>query len=258
MLVDSHCHLSSFVNEVELASVLGRAYRAGVSGFISVGTNINDCRLALTLAKNHPAIQTCIGIHPHEASDLDLNCQTALEDMIKDPSVRFVGETGLDWHYNLSSQYEQELAFRTQIQIAKRHSKPIMIHTRSAPTETIRILEEEGASQVGGIIHCFSEDIAFARKALNLGFYISFSGIVTFKNAEQIQEVAAWAPLDRILVETDSPYLAPVPFRGQRNEPAMIIQIVNQISKLKHITAEQLINAMANNMGALCGWPSLS
>ena len=259
MLVDSHCHLTnSYFNKEELESVIDRACRAGVSGFINVGTNLDDCRLALTLAKQHSKIQACVGIHPHNASSLDSNCAEELEFIIQDPNVRFVGETGLDWHYNLSSRNAQEMAFRSQIQIAKRQAKPIMIHTREAPTETIRILEEEDASQVGGVIHCFSENRAFARKVLDLGFYLSFSGIVTFRNAEQIREVAAWAPLNRILVETDSPYLAPVPFRGKTNEPAMVIHIVSLLSQLRHTTTRQLIDAMANNLEKLCGWPHIS
>lgn len=257
MLVDSHCHLTSnYLDGSKLKTVLDRAYHAGVSGFINVGTNLDDCRLALTLSKEHPEIQACLGIHPHEASSWNLECADALESMIQDPNVRFIGETGLDWHYDLSSRDTQELAFRSQIQIAKRHAKPIMIHTREAPSATIQILQEEGASQVGGVIHCFSEDRTFARKALDLGFYLSFSGIVTFKNADQIKDVAAWAPLDRILVETDSPYLAPIPFRGKTNEPAMVVHIVNQVSQLRHITTKQLMDAMTNNLEALCGWPS--
>jgi TatD DNase family protein len=257
MLVDSHCHLAgNYLDESELKLVLDRAYRAGVSGFINVGTNLDDCKLALTISKQYPEIQACVGIHPHEASSWNLTYIETLEFMIKDPNVRFIGETGLDWHYNLSSRNAQELAFRSQIQIAKHNAKPIMVHTRQAPSETIRILEEEDASQVGGIIHCFSENRAFARKALDLGFYLSFSGIVTFKNADQIKDVAAWAPLDRILVETDSPYLTPMPFRGKSNEPAMIVHTVNKISQLRHIPTEKLIDATTNNLETLCGWPS--
>jgi len=258
MLVDCHCHLTSkYLDESKLRQILKRANHAGVSGFVNVGTNLDDCELVLTLSKQHHEIQACVGIHPHESSSWDAKCAETLKFMAQDPNVRFIGETGLDWHYDLSPRCSQELAFRSQIQIAKHYAKPIMVHTRQAPSETIHILEEEGASQVGGVIHCFSENRAFAKKALDLGFYLSFSGIITFKNADQIREVATWAPLDRILVETDSPYLTPTPFRGKVNEPAMIVHIVNQISQLRHIATEQLIDAMTSNLEALCGWPSL-
>jgi TatD DNase family protein len=177
-----------------------------------------------------------------------------LAELIRDPNVRFVGETGLDWHYDLSPRPVQEAVFRAQIQLAREFAKPLMIHTRQAPRETLAILREEGAAQVGGVIHCFSEDRAFAQEALDLGFHLSFSGIVTFKNATAIQEVAAWAPEDRILVETDSPFLAPVPFRGKTNEPAHVVHVAAKVAALRGLTPESVARITTRNLEALCGW----
>jgi TatD DNase family protein len=171
-----------------------------------------------------------------------------------DPSVRFIGETGLDWHYDLSPREDQEVAFRAQIRLAKALRKPLMIHTRSAPEATLRLLEEEGAEVVRGIIHCFSEDRAFAARALDLGFYLSFSGIATFKKAEAVREVAAWAPGDRILVETDAPFLAPVPYRGKPNEPGFVRYTAEAVAELRGIPASKLAEATTCNLEALCGW----
>ena len=168
--------------------------------------------------------------------------------MAQDANVRFIGETGLDWHYDLSPREDQEQAFRAQIQLARRVRKPLMIHTRSAPEATLRILWEEGAEEVSGTIHCFSEDIAFAEGALDLGFYLSFSGIVTFKNAHAVRDVAAWAPEDRILVETDSPYLAPVPYRGKTNEPAFVRSIAAHLAQLRGISSARIEELTARNL----------
>ena len=168
--------------------------------------------------------------------------------------MRFVGETGLDWHYDLSPRDVQEAAFRAQIRLAKAIGKPLMIHTRSAPEATLQVLEEEGADAVCGIIHCFSEDRAFASRALDLGFYLSFSGIATFKNALAVRDVAAWAPADRILVETDAPFLAPVPYRGKPNEPGFVRFTAEVVAGLRGIPAARLAEQTTQNRAALCGW----
>ena len=255
MLVDAHCHLvGGDATETQLEAVLDRARRAGVSGFITVGTGLEDSRRGLELASRHADIQVSAGLHPHEASLWNQGTGAELAELLQDPKVRFVGETGLDWHYELSPRDTQKAVFRAQIQLALRFSKPLMIHTRQAPQETLDILREEGASAVSGIIHCFSEDRAFAEKALDLGFYLSFSGIVTFKNAAAIREVAAWAPEDRILVETDSPFLAPVPHRGKTNEPAFVTHVAAQVAALRGLTAESLGRITTLTLEALCGW----
>jgi len=256
MLVDSHCHLiGSYPAEDGAEAVLGRARLAGVGGFIAVATDLADARLVLALAAAHADVQASLGVHPHEAASWSPETATQLEALLGDPKVRFVGETGLDWHYDLSPRDAQEAVFREHIRMARRLAKPVMVHTRAAPQETLRVLREEGADQVGGIIHCFSEDRRFAGLALDLGFHLSFSGIVTFRNAEPIRDVAAWAPEDRILVETDSPFLAPVPFRGKPNEPAFVTYVAAHVAHLRHLAAERLAEITTRYLEALCGWP---
>ncbi len=255
MLVDVHCHLlGSHLEEQKLQATLDRARRAGVGGFVAVGTDLEDSRKVLALARATPDIRACLGIHPHEAKTWDDGTSQALEGLLRDPAARFVGETGLDWHYDFSPRELQEEVFREQIRLAMRIQKPLMIHTREAPEATLRILQEEGARDVRGIIHCFSEDLPFARQALDLGFYLSFSGILTFKKAEAIQAVAAWAPKDRILVETDAPYLAPVPHRGRTNEPAFVTFVADQLARLRGISSLELAELTTRNLEELCGW----
>jgi TatD DNase family protein len=225
-----------------------------VGGFIAVGTDLAESGQVLELARRLPGVQACLGVHPHEARTWETGTEAALAALLQDPSARFVGETGLDWHYDFSPRDVQERVFREHIRLARRLGKPLMIHTREAPLDTLRILEEEGAGAVRGIIHCFSEDLAFARRALDLGFYLSFSGILTFKKAEVIQAVAAWAPGDRILVETDSPYLAPVPHRGKANEPAFVIHVAQRLAELRHTSLAAIAELTTRNLEDLCGW----
>lgn len=255
MLVDAHCHLPGSTQEKgQLQAMLSRARSAGVNGFVAVGTDAEDSAEVLAMARENPAIQASLGVHPHEASAWDAEAEVRLSHLLEDPDARFVGETGLDWHYDLSSREDQERAFRAQIRLARRHRKPLMVHTRAAPEATLGILREEGAEAVGGMIHCFSEDKAFASRVLDLGFYLSFSGILTFKKAEDIQEVAAWAPEDRILVETDTPYLAPAPFRGKPNEPAYVRYVAERLAALRGIPFTQVAEITTRNLEALCGW----
>jgi TatD DNase family protein len=225
-----------------------------VAGFIAVGTDLEDSRAVLGLAARTPGVQASLGVHPHEAKRWSEAVGAELATLLAHPDVRFVGETGLDWHYDLSPRDLQETAFRAQIRLARALHKPLMIHTRSAPEATLRILAEEGAAEVGGIIHCFSEDLAFAARALDLGFHLSFSGIVTFKNAQAIREVAAWAPEDRILVETDAPFLAPMPHRGRPNEPGYVRFTADAVAGLRGLTADRLATLTTRNLEALCGW----
>ena len=255
MLVDAHCHLTgTYLAQDQVGATLARARTEGVTGFIAVGTDLEDSRAVLDLTRLTPDIQASLGVHPHEAKSWNEGVAEDLEVLLRDPNVRFVGETGLDWHYDLSPRDQQEEAFRGQIRLAKKVRKPLMIHTRSAPGATLRILREEGAEEVLGIIHCFTEDKAFAEGALDLGFYLSFSGIVTFKNALAIREVAAWAPEDRILVETDAPFLAPVPHRGKPNEPAFVRFTANHVAELRGMTSLRLAELSTRNLEALCGW----
>jgi TatD DNase family protein len=255
MLVDAHCHLTgTYLDADHVAATLARARAQGVTGFIAVGTDLDDSRVVLDLVTRTPGLQASLGVHPHEAKSWSAEVASDLEALLIEPSVRFVGETGLDWHYDLSPREVQEVAFRAQIRLAKAIRKPLMIHTRSAPEATLQILEEEGADAVRGIIHCFSEDRIFAERALDLGFYLSFSGIVTFKKAEAVRAVAAWAPGDRILVETDAPFLAPVPYRGKPNEPGFVRFTAEAVAELRGISPSALADLTTRNLEALCGW----
>ncbi|WP_211237967.1 TatD family hydrolase [Holophaga foetida] len=252
MLVDAHCHLRG--GEEEIEATLARARKAGVGGFVAVAAELADAEPVLTVARRHADVVASLGVHPHEASTWNLEGEARLEGLLMAPEVRFVGETGLDWHYDLSPRDVQERVFRAQIGLARRLGKPLMIHTRAAGLETLRILREEGTPVVPGVIHCFSEDRTFAQAALDMGFYLSFSGIITFKKAADIAEIAAWAPLDRILVETDSPYLAPVPHRGRTNEPAYVVHVARHLASLRGLSFESLVEQTTQNLEALCGW----
>lgn len=259
MLVDAHCHLTgSYLLPEAVEPTLARAREAGVAGFVAVGTDLEDSRRVLDLARTVPGVRASLGVHPHEAKTWSPQVAAGLAELLADSAVRFVGETGLDWHYDLSPRDEQESAFRAQIRLAKAIRKPLMIHTRSAPEATLRILAEEGAEGVRGIIHCFSEDRAFAARALDLGFYLSFSGIATFKKAEAVRDVAAWAPADRILVETDAPFLAPVPHRGKPNEPGFVRFTAEAVAGLRGIPVMKLAELTTRNLEALCGWAPAS
>lgn len=255
MLVDAHCHLlGSHWTEDKLCGALNRARQAGVSGFVVVGTDLEESEAVLGMTQLAPDMAACLGVHPHEAKTWDSGSEARLRTLLQAPSVRFVGETGLDWHYDFSPREQQEAVFRSQIRLAREVGKPLMIHTREAGQRTLEILEEEGAETVRGIIHCYSEDLPFARRALDLGFLLSFSGIITFKNAEALREVARWAPLDRLLVETDCPFLAPVPFRGKPNEPAHVKLVAECLAGLRGLDLDQAGALTTRNLEALCGW----
>ncbi|MDR2697892.1 MAG: TatD family hydrolase [Holophagales bacterium] len=256
MLLDAHCHLTgNYQKDMDVESVLRRAQIAGVHGMIAVGTDLEDSGNVLKLAESHDNIRASLGVHPHDAKLWDPDTEQALTELLQSPKALFVGETGLDWHYDLSPRERQEPAFRAQIRLAKKLNKPLMIHTRSAPDATLRVLEEEDAARVGGIIHCFTENLAFAKRAVELNFYISFSGILTFpKKCEAIRETAVWAPEDRILVETDSPFLAPIPYRGKPCEPAFVTHTAKCLAELRGRDAKHIHRVIADNMETLCGW----
>jgi TatD DNase family protein len=256
MIVDAHCHLTGgYQKDTDIDGILARAKAAGVVGAVAVGTNLEDSRAVLELAKNHSNIRASLGLHPHDAKTWGTETEMGLRGLLESPLALFVGETGLDWHYDLSPRDMQEKAFRAQIRLAVEVGKPLMVHTRSAPDATLAILEEEGASRVGGVIHCFTENLTFAQKAVGLGFYISFSGILTFpKNNQAIREVAAWVPEDRMLVETDAPFLAPAPHRGKNNEPAFAVYTARRLAELRGCGEKRVHDVTCDNLRALTGW----
>jgi TatD DNase family protein len=249
-LVDTHCHLDPQYFPEGPDEVLSRASDAGVSGFVvvGVGDDLAPARAAVALARRRrEAIGAAVGVHPHDATTLDERTFAELAVLARADEVVAVGEMGLDYHYDHSPRDVQRAAFARLIALAREVKKPIVVHTREAKEDTLAILSSEGARDVGGIIHCFSEDRAFAERALDLGLFVSFSGIVTFKNAVAIQEVAQWAPLDRILVETDSPYLAPVPKRGKPCEPAYVVHTARRVAELRSLAFEELAEATTAN-----------
>jgi TatD DNase family protein len=241
MLFDTHCHLdpSHFPDGAD--EVLARARAAGVGHFTVIGVgSLETARAAADLAGRRADVFATVGVHPHDASTFDDGLEAALAELLGRERVRALGEVGLDYHYDHSPRDVQRAVFRRMVAVARSAKKPLVIHTRSAPDETLAILEEEGARDVGGIIHCFSEDRRFAERALDLGFYLSFSGIVTFKNAHAIHDVARFAPADRVLVETDSPYLAPVPMRGKKCEPAFVVHTAKRLAELRGATLAEI------------------
>ncbi len=249
-LVDTHCHLDPSYFPDGPAAPLARAKAAGVEGFvvIGVGKDLTQARAAVSLAAASPAnIAAVVGVHPHDAASLDDAVFAELDGLAAAGEVVAVGEIGLDYHYDHSPRAAQRETFARLIALARARRKPIVVHTREAAADTVSILASEGASDVGGVIHCFSEDVAFARSALALGFDLSFSGILTFKSARTVHEVAAWAPDDRILVETDSPYLAPVPLRGKPCEPAYIVHTVARLADLRGASVEAIAEVTTAN-----------
>lgn len=249
MLVDTHCHLDAqyFPDSDE---VIARANAAGVEKFvvIGVGRDLAAARAASALAKKREDVAAAVGVHPHDAKEMDAAMLAELTDIARRPEIVAVGEIGLDYHYDHSPRAVQHEVFARLIALAREVKKPIVVHTRSAPADTLDILDREGAREVGGIIHCFSEDWAFATRAMDLGFDLSFSGIVTFKNATGVHDVAKRAPADRIHVETDSPYLAPNPFRGKKCEPAYIVHTARRVAELRGQKLEELCPTLQDNV----------
>jgi TatD DNase family protein len=249
-LVDTHCHLDAQYFPEGPADAIARAGAAGVVGYvvIGVGRDLGPARAAVDIATRHAdRVSAAVGVHPHDASMLDDAAYGELAALAADAHVVAVGEIGLDYHYDHSPRPTQQAVFARLVALARALRKPIVIHTREAAADTLALLASEGARDVGGIIHCFSEDRPFAERALDLGFDLSFSGIVTFKSARAVQEVAAWAPLERILVETDSPYLAPVPMRGKPCEPAYVTYTAARIAELRGIDVVTLAEATTAN-----------
>ena len=246
MLVDSHCHLDFPDLSRRLPEILGRMNENGVGWAVCVGVNLEDFPGVLALAESHPNLYATVGVHP-EYADAEDPSEGKLAELADHPKVIAIGETGLDYYWQKDRPQWQRDRFRRHIRAAIRARKPIVVHMRDAADDTLTILKEEGAQAVGGVMHCFTETWEVARHALDLGFHISFSGIVTFKNALAIKEVARKTPLDRILLETDSPYLAPVPYRGKPNEPAYVRHVAEEVARLRGLSPEQVGEATTTN-----------
>ena len=250
MLVDSHCHLDFPEIVSQFDSVLALMQSNGVTHALSVSVTLEDFPKIRAIAEAYPHIFASVGVHPDYA-DLPVVNVEQLTALATHPKVVAIGETGLDY-FRLKGDLEwQRDRFRTHIRAARACGKPLIIHTRSAAEDTLRLMREENASEVGGVMHCFTEDWDVAQAALEMGFYISFSGIVTFKNAKTLKEVAIKVPLERLLVETDSPFLAPVPHRGKTNQPGFVLHVAEEISRLRGISVDEVCAATSENFQRL-------
>jgi TatD DNase family protein len=225
-VIDSHCHLDMEEFGTDLGAVLARAAAAGVSTMVTIGAGgpLEANARAVALAAAHAPLHATVGVHPHEAAIVTDDVVREIEALARRPKVVAIGETGLDYYYDNSPRAAQRSAFARFIHLARGLGLPVVVHLRDADADALEIMRAEGARESGGVIHCFSGDAASARAFLDLGFHISFSGIVTFKNAEPLREAARIVPSDRLLIETDAPFLAPAPYRGRRNEPALVVQ----------------------------------
>ncbi len=246
LLVDSHCHINFDPLGNEVPDVLARARDNDVGYFLCVSVNLEDYPQVNALADQYENVFASVGVHPNEQQGHDPD-ESELAELAKDKNVIAIGETGLDYFRSTGELDWQHNRFRQHIRAAIRSDIPLIIHTREAAADTIRIMKEEGAGKCGGVMHCFAENWEVAQQALELGFYISFSGIVTFNSAKDLKEVAKLVPEDRMLVETDSPYLAPTPHRGKTNEPAYVKHVAECIAELRGTTYENIAELTTNN-----------
>jgi TatD DNase family protein len=250
-LVDSHCHLDGTKFDADREQVIDRALAAGVTRLLAIGAGDGppDLEAAVRLADRYPFVYATVGVHPHEASKVTEETYARLRDLVAHPKVVAFGEIGLDYHYDFSPRDVQRAVFDRQLAIAAGARKPIVIHTREAWEDT---LAQVTALPHGGIMHCFTGDAAQARQALDLGFHLAFGGVLTFPSAGALREAARLAPDDRILVETDCPYLAPIPYRGKRNEPAYMVETVRRLAEIRGATPERIAELTTRNFDRLC------
>jgi TatD DNase family protein len=253
MFTDTHTHMDSKSFDEDRHEALMRAYHAGVTRIVNVGFNRETIPTTLQLTRDYDFVYAAVGWHPQDAKDMTPEDLQELEELCKLPKVVAIGEIGLDYYWDTSPKDVQQLVFREQIRLAKKIRKPIIIHNRDAHQDILTILKEENASEVGGIMHCFSGSWETAKTCLDMNFYISFGGPVTFKNAKQPKEVLAQVPLDRLLIETDAPYLTPHPYRGKRNETDYVRLVAETAAEIKGISLEELARATTANAITLLG-----
>jgi TatD DNase family protein len=251
-LIDSHCHLDDAKFDEDRDQVIERALAAGVETMMAIGTGDGppDLETAVRQADRHAFIYATIGVHPHDASKVATETFTRLRRLAAHPKVLAIGEIGLDYHYDFSPREVQRSVFEQQLEIAAESRKPIVIHTREAWADTLSILRQRWTGS--GIMHCFTGDALQAREALDLGFHLSYGGVLTFPKAEGVREAARMTPEDRLLVETDCPYLAPVPHRGKRNEPAFMVETVRRLAEVRGTSPEAIARITTRNFESLC------
>ncbi len=257
-MIDSHCHLASDDFAADLAAVVDRARGAGLTSalcIVSAGDQAEEAR-APGVGHLWPAVRFAVGIHPHQAGNFAGSIDRAVDTVRRSLGERHacaIGEIGLDYHYDFSPREVQQEVFRAQLQLARELQLPVVIHTREATDDTFRMLGEEGAGEVRGVFHCFTGDEAMARAALAIDFYVSFAGIVTFPRAESLRAAAKIVPADRVLAETDAPYLAPVPHRGKRNEPAYVARVLETLAEVRGAPVPDVAAQVTRNFEALFG-----
>ena len=247
-LIDSHCHLDRLDDELD--GVLNRAQERGVGSFLCVSINMENVLEVIDIARRYPQVFASVGVHPNERQGQEPEMEELLA-LADDPNVIAIGETGLDYFHCKGDLGWQQERFRRHIIVAKRCRKPLIIHSRDAAADTLQIMAKEGAADAGGVMHCFTGDWEMAVRAMEMGFYISFSGIVTFNSAAGLREVARRIPDDRLLVETDSPYLAPVPYRGKPNQPAYVREVAMCLATLRGCSLEQIARITSDNFRTL-------
>lgn len=253
MLVDSHCHLDMLDLTPyggRLESLIEKAKNVGVEYILCVGVDLVNAERIIKIAEQFNNVFASVGLHPSKKVDHE-PVMTELVELANHPKVIAIGETGLDYCYNETSLDRMRDRFRRHIQVSIKLAKPLIIHSRNAQVDTIQIMQKENAKSVGGVMHCFTESWEMAKQAMGLGFYISFSGIVTFKNAKNVSEIAERVPLEKMLIETDAPYLAPVPFRGKKNEPQYVRYVAEYLAKLKNISLDEVAKKTTKNFHQL-------
>lgn len=260
MYIDSHAHIEMTDFDADREAMVRRALDAGVEIIVNVGNGDvkkDSHSAAFRIAEKYPFIYTTVGVHPHEASLLDDNLYGRLVDLSSHPKVIAWGEIGLDYHYDNSPRGVQRQAFRKQLQLARERRLPAVIHTREAEADTLSILRDEWlGSGLPGVIHCFTGTRAFAEAAIELSFYISFSGVITFKKADDLRDTAKALPVEKILIETDSPFLTPVPFRGRRNEPVYVVEVARAIGELRGLSTDETGRITSDNFKRIFKQPS--
>ena len=247
MLADSHSHLEMPDFKKDLEEVIQRAEASGVRYIFTVGTEKKDWKRTLEIVNSHPSIYAILGVHPHNAKEIDHETYPTLRQLCRQEKVKAYGEIGLDFFRNLSPRDVQLKRFREQIGLAKELRLPIVVHDREAHHETLEVLKSEKAEECGGIIHCFSGDYEMAKACMNLGFFISVPGSITYKNSEDYRETIKRIPLESLLIETDAPFLTPVPFRGKRNEPSYVRYIAQKVAEIKKVPFEKVAEVTTEN-----------
>ena len=252
MLVDSHCHLDYLAKDGDLEAIVERARAAGVARMLTISTKLSEFDGVRAIAERYDDVFCSVGVHPHEAAEEGQASPDRLVALAAHPKVVGIGETGLDYYYEHSPRAAQQESFRAHIRAARETGLPLIVHSRDADEDTVSLLREAHAeAPFTGVIHCFTAGAALAEAALELGLYISIAGVVTFKKADALRETVSRVPLERLLVETDAPYLAPVPMRGKRNEPAFVAHTAERLAALKGVSPEALAQATSENFGRL-------